>query len=93
MQNIKRTPITEDKDKKGIHYNVFPLTKTNFILMGISGALIIIGFLLMLGSANDTTTFNNEIFSDRRIVVGPTMAFIGFVSMAVAIIYQKKKKD
>lgn len=71
-----------------------PLTKTNFILMAVCGLLIVCGFLLMLGGANDGETFNADVFSTRRIIVGPTMAFIGFVAMAVAIIYKKKdKKD
>ncbi len=63
----------------------FPLGKRNFIMMGIAAALIIVGFLLMLGSGS-TTEFNPDIFSTRRIVIGPTIAFIGFVAMAIAII-------
>jgi hypothetical protein len=39
----------------------------------------------MLGSGS-TTEFNPDIFSTRRIVIGPTIAFIGFVAMAIAII-------
>lgn len=62
--------------------------------MGISLALIIIGFLLMAGSANgDTPGFNEDIFSFRRIVLGPGLAFIGFVAMAFAIIYSPKKQN
>ena len=81
------------KESDKIQYIEFPLAKVNFILMAISGLLIVVGFLLMLGSQNSGETFNYDIFSTRRIVVGPTMAFVGFVAMAIAIIYKKKKHD
>ena len=71
-----------------------PFVKKNFLFMGISLLLIIVGFLLMTGSANnDPTQFNPDIFSARRIVVGPTMAFIGFVAMAFSIVYSPKQKE
>lgn len=63
-----------------------PLGRNNFIAMAISGAMIVLGFILMLGSANDGNTFNADIFSTRRIVVGPAICFLGFVFMAIAII-------
>ncbi len=69
----------------------FPLTKTNFLLMAIAGATIIIGFLLMLGGSTTETEFNPDIFSTRRIVVGPTIAFLGFVFMGFGVIYRSKK--
>lgn len=70
-----------------------PFVKLNFIFMGISLLLIIVGFLLMTGSANnDPAHFNYDIFSTRRIVVGPALAFIGFVAMAFSIVYSPKVK-
>lgn len=68
-----------------------PLLKNNFIAMGISAALIVLGFLLMLGDSSTAENFNEDIFSARRIVVGPLIAFVGFVAMAVAIIIKPKK--
>lgn len=68
----------------------FPLVRKNFVWMGISAALIVLGFLLMLGGSS-TEEFNPEIFSTRRIVVGPTLAFIGFVAMGVSIIIRPRK--
>ena len=82
----------EDKKSK-IQYNEFPLAPANFIRMVIAGALIVLGFVLMAGGANDAETFNMDIFSMRRIIVGPSIAFIGFVYMAFAIIYKKKDKN
>ncbi len=69
----------------------FALTKINFILMAAAGLVILIGFLLMLGGSTTTEAFNPDIFSTRRIVVGPTLAFLGFIFMGVAIIYRPRK--
>lgn len=71
-----------------------PFNSTNFWMMGVCVAMIVIGFLLMSGggSASDTT-FDPEIFSTRRLVVGPTISFLGFLLMAFAIIWTPKKKQ
>lgn len=69
----------------------FALTKINFILMAIAGLTILIGFLLMLGGSSTTEAFNPDIFSTRRIVVGPTIAFLGFIFMGAAIVYRPRK--
>jgi hypothetical protein len=72
-------------------YVKLPLVKINFILMAIAGAMIVIGFLLMLGGGSNTEAFNPDIFSARRIVVGPAISFIGFIFMGFGIIYRPKK--
>lgn len=64
----------------------FPLGKNNFIMMGVAAAMIVIGFLLMLGGSSTEEAFNPDIFSTRRIVVGPTISFLGFLFMGYAII-------
>lgn len=71
----------------------FPLLRNNFILMGISIALIILGFILISGGYSGLEEFNPEMFSTRRIVVGPFICFIGFVMMAVAIMVKPKEKE
>lgn len=69
-----------------------PFTKINFYMMAACAILIIVGFILMSGGGSATDTeFNPEIFSTRRIVVGPTLTFMGFLCMAFAIIYTPKK--
>ena len=72
---------------------IFPLHKINLILMGIAGAMIVIGFLLMTGDSTTMDNFNQDIFSTRRIVVGPTIAFLGFIFMGFGIIYRSKKEN
>lgn len=71
--------------------NAMPLHRLNFIGMAVAGIMIVVGFLLMLGTPSGTDSFNYEIFSTRRIVVGPAIAFLGFVAMAVAIIIGPRK--
>ena len=68
-----------------------PLQRINFILMGIAAVMIVSGFLLMTGAPSTAEAFNPDIFSTRRIVVGPCLAFIGFVAMASAIIIPFRK--
>ena len=69
-----------------------PFVKMNFILMGICLAMIVLGFVLMGGGGSSVETgFNPDIFSTRRIVVGPTISFLGFLLMAFAIIYSPKQ--
>lgn len=64
----------------------FALGKKNLILIGIAFVLIILGFLLMLGPGSTQTYFNPEIFSFRRIVLAPGIAFIGFVLVIFGIL-------
>ncbi|MBJ2184442.1 MAG: DUF3098 domain-containing protein [Muribaculaceae bacterium] len=70
-----------------------PLMRTNFIAMAVAGAMIVIGFILMLGGATTETEFNPDIFSTRRIVIGPAVAFLGFVAMAIAIIVKPRNRN
>ena len=70
-----------------------PFTKLNYLLMGGCCVLIIVGFLLMLGGGSSVEDgFNPDIFSTRRIVVGPAIAFLGFLLLAFAILVDPKKK-
>lgn len=74
-------------------FDQLPLSRNNFIAMAISGALIIIGFLLMLGGSSSESAFDPDIFSTRRIVIGPTLTFLGFVGMAIAMCIRPKKQE
>ena len=84
------------KDKKkdsGLQHEAkrdMPLGRNNFIAMAVAGLLIVAGFLLMLGPSSTVDSFEPDIFSTRRIVVGPLLAFIGFIAMAAAIIIKPK---
>ena len=69
-----------------------PLGKTNYVLIAACVLLIVVGFALMSGSANEGATFNADIFSTRRIVVAPFITFLGFVLMPVAILFRGKSQ-
>ena len=45
------------------------LGRTNFVLLGIGFAIVVIGFVLMSGGSSTETAFNPDIFSVRRIKV------------------------
>ena len=49
----------------------FAFDKTNFILLAIGMAVVIIGFLLMTGPSSTEGYFEPDIFSVRRIKVAP----------------------
>lgn len=69
----------------------FAFDKTNFILLAISMVIVVIGFLLMVGSNSSDTVFEPNIFSARRIKVAPIVCLVGFVSMIYAVV--RKPKD
>lgn len=61
--------------------------RKNYILIGLSIAIIVIGFALMSGGGSeDPNVFNPEIFSTRRIVIAPAVCLVGFLLMIVAIL-------
>lgn len=68
----------------------FAFDKTNFILLGIGMAVVIIGFLLMTGPVSTPTTFEPDIFSVRRIKVAPVVCLLGFVFMIYAVLRKLK---
>lgn len=70
----------------------FNLSKLNAILIAISVVIIVLGFALMAGEPSGATEFNPDIFSFRRITVGPMVALFGFVSMIFSILYKSSKK-
>lgn len=86
---------TEKIQFEGGSDETMALGRNNFIGMAIAGVLIVVGFLLMLGAPSGIDEFNPDIFSTRRIVVGPCIAFVGFVAMGAAIIIRPNnyKKD
>jgi uncharacterized membrane protein len=66
------------------------LGKINFIVMGISALLILVGFVLMGGASSTPEHFNPEVFSDQRVIVGPNVCFVGYLLMIVGIMLPSK---
>lgn len=70
----------------------YNLPKLNSILIAIAFVVIVVGFALMVGEPSGATEYNPDIFSPRRITVGPMISLGGFVLMIVAILYKGKNK-
>lgn len=51
-----------EKDRRN-----FAFDRTNFILLGVSMAIVIIGFILMAGGTSTETQFNPEVYNAQRI--------------------------
>ncbi len=70
----------------------FAFEKANFILLAVGMAIIIIGFLLMMGPGSTEGYFEPDIFSVRRIKVAPVVCLFGFVFMIYGILHKPKNK-
>jgi len=68
-------------------------TKQNYMWMAIGAAVIVLGFLLMIGGKNaDPNVFNkDDVYSFRRITLAPILIIAGLVMEIYAIM--KKPKD
>ena len=69
----------------------YNLPKLNAILVAVAFVIIVAGMFLMIGEPSGATEYNPDIFSFRRINVGPMISFFGFLFMIVAILWRRKK--
>lgn len=65
--------------------------KRNFILLAIGLAVVVIGFLLMIGPGSTESAFEPDIFSFRRIKVAPTVTLFGFLFIVYAVMANPEK--
>ena len=70
----------------------FAFDKTNFILLAVAMAVVIIGFILMTGPVSTPTHFEPDIFSARRIKVAPVVCLVGFF-MIYAVLRKPRDKQ
>ncbi|HPE55970.1 MAG TPA: DUF3098 domain-containing protein [Bacteroidales bacterium] len=70
----------------------FAFGKENYRLLFIGLALILVGFLLMIGGgSDDPNVFSDKIFNFRRLTLAPILILAGYVIEILAIM--KKPKD
>lgn len=71
----------------------FALARENYYYLIIGFAIIIIGFLLMIGGKSDDPNIFNEkeIFSFRRITLAPIIVLLGFAFEIWAIMKKPRK--
>lgn len=80
---------TKNETKEKVN---FALGKENYKLLVIVFAIIVAGFLLMLGGKSPSPEkFSDNIFSFRRITLAPIVVLAGFIFEIWAIM--KKPKD
>ncbi|HAM11322.1 MAG: hypothetical protein A2X05_17135 [Bacteroidetes bacterium GWE2_41_25] len=78
----------ENKDKLN-----FALGTENYKLLAIGFAIIVVGFILMLGGKSDNpNVFSEDIFSFRRITLAPLVVLAGFIFEIWAIMKKPKEK-
>ena len=71
---------------------VMPFGKQNYIIVLIGIALLVIGFIMMLGGgSNDPDVFNESMFDFRHITLSTILILAGFVVEIVAIFWRSKK--
>ncbi|MBR5893169.1 MAG: DUF3098 domain-containing protein [Bacteroidaceae bacterium] len=68
----------------------FAFEKSNYTLLLIGVAVIVIGFLLMTGPGSTMTHFEPDIFSFRRVKLAPAVCFFGFIFVIYAIMHKSK---
>ncbi len=75
-------------DEKGF---AVPYRNILYIIAGF--AVMLLGYLLMMGGgSDDPNIFNEAMFSFRRTVLAPVVILAGMVLVIVAIMYKGKKK-
>ncbi|MBK8500032.1 MAG: DUF3098 domain-containing protein [Flavobacteriales bacterium] len=65
-----------------------PFTGTNYKLLLVGLAIVVVGYVLMSGGGSgDPNVFNaDEIFSARRITVAPIVVIAGYLFIVYAIV-------
>ncbi len=73
----------------------FAFTKQNYQLLMIGVAILLVGYLLMMGGGSeDPNVFRpEEIFSWRRITLAPYVVVFGYAFIAYAIMKRPKKEQ
>jgi len=88
-----KKPIAK-KNVKGVEQAKpvnFMLTKENYKLIAIGFAVMVLGYILMVGGANnDPTFFNDAMFNFRRLTLAPTLIVGGFIFQVYAIMKRPK---
>jgi membrane-bound ClpP family serine protease len=71
----------------------FAFTRKNYIILLFGIFLIIIGYVLLAGGGTkDPNQFSYELFSTQRMVTAPIILMLGYVTIAVSIMYKEKPK-
>lgn len=68
--------------------------KQNYQIFIAGIALIVLGYLLMIGGgSDDPNVFNPAIFDTQRITIAPMVCLLGFVVVIVGIMKRPKNAE
>jgi hypothetical protein len=93
QKEINKPVSSTDKQKSRQSGSpVFAFGKQNFKLLLLGLALILVGFLLMIGGgSDDPKVYSDRIFNFRRLTLAPILVLAGYVVEIFAIM--KKPKE
>lgn len=87
----KKQKVTEQKRSSASSAD-FAFGKENYRLLLIGLAVIVLGFLLMIGGgSDDPNEFSDAIFNFRRLTLAPILVLAGYIIEIYAIM--KKPKE
>ena len=91
-KELKTAPSAASKKKIEEKAVEFAFGRENFIIVYIGLALVILGFILMMGGgSSDPKVFNDAIYDFQRLTLAPLLILAGFVVEIFAIM--KKPKE
>jgi hypothetical protein len=88
---IKKTAVRKE-EKAAASMGTFAFHKENYIIILAGVAVLVIGYLLMIGGGSDSPKdFNPEIFSAQRVTIAPITLLIGFGIVLYGIMKKPKQ--
>jgi hypothetical protein len=68
--------------------------KKNYQILIAGIALVILGYILMIGGgSDDPNVFNPAIFDTQRITIAPMTCLLGFIVVIFAIMWRPKSNE
>ena len=88
---VRKTP-TMSNEKKNLP-DEFAFSKEQYKYLIIAIVVIFIGYACMVGGgSDDPNVYNPDIFSFRRITLGPILVLLGFAGVGYTILKKPSKK-
>ena len=85
--------VSTEKNDSSVAQSKFAFEKENYRLLLIGLAVIVLGFILMVGGgSNDPNKFNYAIFDFQRLTLAPILILGGYVIEIFAIMKKPKQK-